>query len=465
MKNPPKHIISGECSVRSSPHTKALEHNKDCFVTINKQWTILHWNSRAEELFGISTEQALNKSLWSCFPEASDTVIEANLRQAFSQQISLSFEAHSALGDVLLEWSVYPYEDVLLILLRDITEKRKLEEELQKLSLIARKTSEAVTIVELNGNIIWVNEAFTKITGYSADEAIGCTNNALLAGLETDVFLTNQMQNRFLKGQEFRGEVLAYTKQGKKVWLETYGQPVFDNEGNVHCFVICHTDLSERKKLEHELKVQQKKTNAAVIAAQEKERTQVGLELHDNVNQVLTSVKLYQELILSGLGNQEELIRKSADLLQASINEIRSLSKRLSAPTLGSIKLKDSVRELIETVAATNSFKVSLDTDVIEELEVDEELHLAIYRILQEQLTNILKYAEATNVLVFFDIIDNQLVLKITDNGKGFDTKQKSGGIGITNMVTRAESMNGTLLINSAPGIGCVLIARFPLEV
>jgi len=140
------------------------------------------------------------------------------------------------------------------------------------------------------------------------------------------------------------------------------------------------------------------------------------------------------------------------------------LSKRLSAPSLGSIKLRDSVQELIDSISATNKIAIDMDTANIKDLEVNQELHLAIFRILQEHITNILRHAGARHVHISFDFVDGDLTLKVIDDGKGFDTSIKRNGIGIANMTTRAESLKGSLVLNSAPGLGCVLIVRFPFE-
>jgi signal transduction histidine kinase len=88
---------------------------------------------------------------------------------------------------------------------------------------------------------------------------------------------------------------------------------------------------------------------------------------------------------------------------------------------------------------------------------------MAVYRILQEHLTNILKHAGAQMVSITLNVEDGMLKLVVSDNGSGFDVAQKRSGIGITNMITRAESVNGTLKLLSSPGTGCKLIAQFPL--
>jgi PAS domain S-box-containing protein len=351
---------------------------------------------------------------------------------------------------------------------KDITERKLATDKLQTLSLIAEQTKNLVVLTDREGHITWTNKAFTDVTGYTIQEAIGKKPGALLQGPESDPDTIRFMSRQIREGNAFKVEMLNYTKAKQPYWLEISCQPIYDQKGALTSFFAIQTDISERKRMEKALieeehKRQQMMT-AAAITAQEKERTQVSRELHDNVNQILTSVKLYQELILTGIGNRDELATKSSRLLQQVIDEIRNISKRLSAPTLGNIRLKESVNELVDNIAATNRFQISLHTSLIDDLEISEELHLGLYRILQEHLTNITRYADASLVDVSLHLLDEHLILKVVDDGKGFDPLGKSNGIGITNMHSRAKSMHGSLKINSAPGLGCVLIATFPLE-
>jgi signal transduction histidine kinase len=126
--------------------------------------------------------------------------------------------------------------------------------------------------------------------------------------------------------------------------------------------------------------------------------------------------------------------------------------------------MMDSIKELADAITATERTSIKLHTEAIAVLEVSDDLHLVIYRILQEHLTNILKHAEAREVRIMIDCLDEELIIKVSDDGKGFDTRNKKSGIGISNMVSRAESIGGRLSLNSAPGLGTVLIAHFSLK-
>lgn len=231
-------------------------------------------------------------------------------------------------------------------------------------------------------------------------------------------------------------------------------------------------DVTEQKKAAvavHELqqeilkrKVQeQKQITRAIISAQEKERNRIGQELHDNVCQILTGAKLY----LDRKGKKDEKIRQlleyPLELIISSISEIRSLSSENVTP-LKDIGLKDLIQSLIsnffQTTSVKTDFSYSLEFDYL-----DDDLKLNIYRIIQEQLTNIGKHAEPTNVTISLFTDQNVVRLSIKDDGEGFDPDQKRNGIGISNIINRVECFNGKISIESFPGAGCTMKIGIPL--
>lgn len=219
---------------------------------------------------------------------------------------------------------------------------------------------------------------------------------------------------------------------------------------------------NQKAAREEEAKQRHKLITEAVIRAQENERSLIGLELHDNINQVLTTVKLHNEMVLEGVGDPQIILPRTMKYLQDCINEIRSLSKQLSAPTLGKISLEESVADLIASVNATSKIKITHQVCGFNNRLLKKELHLGLYRILQEQLHNVLKHAEASEVSISLEKKKNCIRLLVTDNGKGFAVNNSKGGIGLVNMQTRAESLNGTFEVESYPGCGCQVTVTLP---
>jgi signal transduction histidine kinase len=177
---------------------------------------------------------------------------------------------------------------------------------------------------------------------------------------------------------------------------------------------------------------------------------------------VLTTVKLHNEMVLEGLGDPGVILPRTLKYLQDCINEIRSLSKRLSAPTLGKISLEESVKDLIDSINATSKVKITRQFSGLDNQVLRKDLHLGVYRILQEQLNNVLKHSEASEVLVQLEHGEGRIRLLITDNGKGFAVDHRKNGIGLMNMQTRAENLNGSFKLKSQPGQGCQVEVVLP---
>jgi signal transduction histidine kinase len=197
----------------------------------------------------------------------------------------------------------------------------------------------------------------------------------------------------------------------------------------------------------------------AVLKAQEIERHKIGLELHDNINQILVSVRLYIDAIQREPQYREDLIATAKEYLDLAIAEIRAIGKKQVMPLKGS-NLKELIDELVMDM--NDRTDTTFSSMVQADLAIDDDLKLNIFRIVQEQIMNILKHACASAANVTIGQVDRALLIKITDNGKGFNPSIRRNGIGITNMINRVESYNGTVLIDSNPGEGCTIEIRIP---
>lgn len=222
-------------------------------------------------------------------------------------------------------------------------------------------------------------------------------------------------------------------------------------------FMLHRRKLSDRMVQEEEK--YQRLLTEQMITVQEREREWIGRELHDNVGQVLTTVKLYLETAAQQDNNP--LIPRSMQLINSSITEIRNLSHQLSAPTLGTRSLIDSINAIIETFAFSTKLRFEFDHKGYTRPVVMSQ-KLALYRILQEQLSNIIKHAGATKVWITLSQDEGEVILTVRDNGKGFDTTIKTGGMGINNIISRAKVFDGNVNIKAVPGIGCILEVTLP---
>lgn len=251
----------------------------------------------------------------------------------------------------------------------------------------------------------------------------------------------------------------------KEVHCRTY--ILYDARQKPYRMIGSISDITERKKLEKQLADQQlnqqKIITETTIQAQEKERNELGRELHDNINQILATVKMYLGMARAGRQVPEDLLAKSYEYVEEAMTEIRTLSHSLVAPSLGDIGLKEALESLAENTNLANGLNIEV---LVEEPTLlsgtDKNMELMLYRIVQEQLNNIIKYANAEKVTIALRREKNSLVLSVSDNGVGFDTSQKVKGIGLKNIRSRVEFYAGKMDIISAPGNGCTLQVYIP---
>ncbi|MEO5563329.1 MAG: response regulator, partial [Chitinophagaceae bacterium] len=189
------------------------------------------------------------------------------------------------------------------------------------------------------------------------------------------------------------------------------GYIVRDSGGKALRLIGAAQDVTEKLKLESALRdsqlQRQRAITEATIKGQEKEREQLGIELHDNINQILATSRLYLDHALSSTPIKEEIIMKSKEFISLAIEEIRGLSKSLLPSTLEEFGLMSAMTELTETISVAGLFKIEKHWNDFDENVLQKDQKLTIYRILQEQLNNILKHAAAKNIIISLHLVED----------------------------------------------------------
>ena len=247
----------------------------------------------------------------------------------------------------------------------------------------------------------------------------------------------------------------------------TRGYFVYGPHGKASRIYGAITDITQRRKLEKELALQQLSQQKLIvettISAQEKERNELGKELHDNINQILATAKIYIGIVRKDRTSSQELLDKSYEYINDAIEEIRKLSKSLVSPSIGNISLHDALKDLVHEVNMANTIKLELNYNVDPGKLIDDKKELMIYRIVQEQINNMLKHSHAKNGLISMKSDGLDLCLTISDDGVGFNKEERPKGIGLQNITSRIEFYSGKMIITSSPGQGCKFEIRIPL--
>lgn len=200
----------------------------------------------------------------------------------------------------------------------------------------------------------------------------------------------------------------------------------------------------------------------AVIDAQEKERKHLSRELHDNVNQILSSCKLFLEVAESETNNKDYFVQLAQKNIILAIEEIRNISHALNPSCLDNAGLVNSIIDLSEHINRSGKINFHIDIETFNEDFLFSPIKLAIFRIVQEQVNNILKHSRARNLRLSLHSTEAFIVLNIEDDGIGFNVSNCTRGLGLNNIVYRVECYKGRYELISSPGNGCQLKIEMP---
>ncbi len=322
------------------------------------------------------------------------------------------------------------------------------------------------------GRFLMVNPAFLKIFGIEGEENLQKLKvfDLCVVSQEMKAFYNTLMLQGYATGVELRFR----KTDGTPMWYTVTASVVSDVSGNVLYYDSSFEDITRRKQAEDDLKIERDKLralSARVLQIQEVERQRLSRELHDEIGQTLTMIKLGLQMIGEKLGTSvPELYEKIQDivaLFDSLLERVRQQSFSLRPPSLDDLGLIAAVQYMAGGFARRTGISVDVRTDEYSSrLPVDVET--ALYRCIQEALTNVARHARANSVKINFRQDAAGLLIRIRDDGIGFDTgsfRNPAEHIGLIGMEERVELLCGSFKIHSRPGAGTTIDIRVPLQV
>ncbi|HMK17280.1 MAG TPA: PAS domain S-box protein [Chitinophagaceae bacterium] len=461
----------------------------DGVIMLDKDGKVTTCNKRASAILGTNEVELLGKELgdssWNAIKEDGTpfpwyefpTVV--SLQTGFPQR---NVKMGVNLPNGLFVWLLINSEALIrngefdpyavVISFSDITDSVNREEELRRSNerffYVSKITSDAIWDIDLATKQIYRSETFYELSGYSREEIkpdLDWWFNKIHPRDRERV--KNKVQEHIQYGHEkWEDEYLFLCADGSYKFLLDSGT-ILIRHGKPVRILGAIRDLTEKKKLEQQLLQEQEHKHKAVsqagIAAQETERSNISRELHDNVNQLLMSAKLFMNSAQTDPQKANEHIEKAITYQLMAVEEIRKLSKTLNTSLVKVIGLSRSIDDIIINMKAFQQIETRFQYDQKLDKLLSDDQKLMIFRILQEQTNNIIKYANAKNVLITLKEENNKISLSITDDGKGFDASIQSKGIGFINIYNRVDAFGGDMELISSPGNGCSLRINFPL--
>lgn len=244
--------------------------------------------------------------------------------------------------------------------------------------------------------------------------------------------------------------------------------PVFDESGQLTAIIHVVEEVTDKVLLRQRLTLRdqtvQQQITDAIATTQELERMEISRELHDNVNQILLTARLYIGRALEKETPDKSMIRAGYELLDKAVEEIKKLSQALLKTSVEEEDMIAAIETMLQQVMSSGTINVHKSISLPDESLIESKVKVAIFRIVQEQLANVIKHSEAKNLFFTIEFADNALLLSIKDDGKGFHPAEKKPGLGFQNMKSRVAVMDGVINILSKPGDGCTIEVNIPLQ-
>lgn len=331
----------------------------------------------------------------------------------------------------------------------------KLLESEKKFSLLFNLSPQPMWVYDLTTlKFINVNEAAFINYGYTVEEFLNIDIAQLHIPEEREA-VRKTIKDLNSKGIPFSGSYRHIKNNGEEIEVEIYSTFLMIDE-TLYCTMIA-IDVTERNMAELRL-------TKAIIETQEEQRNMIGGELHDNICQILAGSMLHLSRVMGSLNEEKAAILLiGLDHIKQATTEIRNLSHRLAPAFFDDMDMEDSLLQLLNSINPEGRFKTYVTVDKeLNNIKLRRDLKINLYRIMQEQLNNIIKYAQASTVEASLSIISGNLSFEISDDGVGFDTEKASNGIGFANMTRRAKLFSGSFSVVSSINKGCKVTITIP---
>lgn len=444
----------------------------------DEEGSTLFMNRQARRIWRIHKNYRL-KNVYELFPKhiadefiASDkTVLRTNQSLAF---VIESIRDDGSPGYFMLHKFLLPLNGNKRLIAGqaiDITAEKQAEEAMRKsserFSYVAKVVSDCIWDWDMETGKVYRSEALMTLTGYTRDEIEGTLDwwedkthpedrEISMYKFKNFINLGHTYCDAEYRFQCADGRYRNFADKGYIIYKE--GKPIRA--------IGVVQDVTEQKKMEAKVlreKIQkEKEITQAVIRTQDHVSNELAKELHDNVNQILSVAHLMIDCAQPlDCQDKEGYIKKSKEYILLAINEIREISKSLNSSRIKE-ELLGPVEEIVSNLRLSLHFNVQFDFDAEVEKFLSHDQKLMAFRIVQEQTNNIIKYAEASEIIIALSIKNNSFHLSIKDNGKGFDQETAKSGIGLINIRNRVEALSGSLNITTSPGKGCCIDISLP---
>lgn len=466
-------IVNSALKKSEEKYKNYIESAPDGVFVTDETGKYLEVNDAASRITGYSKEELLSMSMSDLLIDKTVDDIVAFFKQLIERG---SFKTESSLKhkNGLKRWleisAVQLDKTRFLGFVKDVTESKiaaaALIESEDRFRSFFELIPDLMAISDMDGNFLDINSSWSRVVGFSREELL---EKSYLEYIHPDdLDKTKQIvTDKLMHGDTVLSFENRYiSKDGRVVWLEWTSQP---NVSKGRTFAIAR-NITERKQTEAELEnslEQLHQLTQHIEKVRENERVAISRELHDDLGQALTAVKIDLGLIKQKVLDPEALSRitKVSGLVSETIKTVQRLTSQLRPQILEDLGIETAIEWHTKEFAERFGIEVSLNLDLDSTFPISPDASLIVFRIMQESLTNIARHSKATRVEISLNIKNDTIYFSISDNGIGITENEINSrkSFGLIGMKERAASLGGTLKINQKNGKGTEIMLIFPI--
>lgn len=465
--------------------TATLGSIGDAVIATDSEARITFLNPVAAALTGWQLEDALNQPLQDVFKIINVRTgmgADDEVRRVLEERQTLSVTDNVALiardgREIPVEHNAAPILAGggkvigVVLIFRDVAERRQEQEETAEQAALLELTQDSVFVIDMDGTLRFWSRGAEAMLGYSNADAKGKNSHELL---HTEFPLPLDDIKAELKSTgHWEGDIIQTSRSGRRIVLASRWALQWGKRDQLPRVLVINSDITERKQGEESLVLQKEQLRALAERLQwvrEEDRKRVARDLHDQIGQILTAIKMDLTWVTRHLPESERAVRarltESIQSITDGVKSVRAICSGLRPGVLDDLGLAAAIEWQTGEFALRNGIPCQVSVPPVD-LHLDGDRATAAFRIFQECLTNVIRHAQAKSVHVSLCQEEESILLIVEDDGVGFcesDLSNSLGSLGLLGMKERAQFCGGKVQISSSPGKGTTVTIRVPVD-